>query len=488
MITAKTRSLAKRFVLAIPQHLALDLRALGLFRIALGCLLLADVGFRAQDLEAHYGETGVLPRSALTTPSILAYGLAPHLWLDIPFGNSFLVGLAALAAVGVLLGIQTRPLLLLSWLLCHSIQVRNPDVNHAGDKVLILMILWALFLPLDRSYSVVKKRRPNPSNRSNRVASFAAIGLFLQLASIYFLGALRKSGQMWQDGTAVWYTLQIDQYARPWTHALLDYPLLLNILTWATLGIEHLAPLLLLLGTGKVRCFSLLLLALIQLGFLATLELGLFPWISLGVLTFALPSWCFSPNVPAAVPAARSVLPIRYGFGEGLAATLLATLILWNLGSLFRYPNDLKQPLPRWIVASLEVLRFDAYWSMFAPNPMTLDGWYSITGELRSGRQVNLLQPNQPPANRKPIAVIASFPSDRWKEYLMTLTDLGDPPERWAAVGQYLAKEWEAQFSSADPIVQMTVTYHLERTTPKGEASPVPETVWVSPPREDVPN
>ena len=120
---------------------------------------------------------------------------------------------------------------------------------------------------------------------------------------------------------------------------------------------------------------------------------------------------------------------------------------------------------------------------MFAPNPMTIDGWYVITEEEQtSQRGINLLGGDDGRLWEKPIPVTESFPSDRWKEYLMTLSDAGDPPQLWKNVVSFLAAEHSRNNSTPVNVDRLRVVYMMERSTADGEASPEPEQAW---PRED---
>ena len=458
---------------------ALDTRSLVRFRIGLGLVLLVDLALRAGDLGAHYTQAGILPLDQVT--SLLQSGswFAPHLHIESLTGVIGCFAAAGLAAFCILIGFQTRGMIVLSWWLLHSLQLRNPYLNHAGDKVLILMLFWSFFLPLDRNKRNQKKGAS--PDRSETMASIATFAITFQLASVYLLGALRKTGEMWREGTAVWYVLQIDQYARPWTRALLDHTELLKVLTWTTLGIEILAPLLLFTGLSRRRALGVGLLVLLQVGFLVTLELGLFPWISIVATLFAWPSW----------GSIRNAQPIRPLAGAPaspttrLIAGLVLVLFLWQLATLFRYPSDLKRSLPGPVRSMLEILRFDQYWSMFAPNPMTIDGWYVAPVSTHGGGTVDLLRGGAPYDPGKPSHVSGTFLSDRWKEYLMTLSDLGDPAQYWEQVARYLIKRYHTHHP--DPIDEETlsISYMMERTVSDGELPPVREPVWPRRSRED---
>lgn len=452
---------------------ALDLRSLGMLRIGLGCLVITDLILRFQDLTAHYTNAGILPTRLVPDQGLLAAWLSPHLVLSSPVAVGCLFVVTMVLGFCVAAGFKTRWALTLTWLLYSSLHYRNPYLNHAGDKVLIVMLFWGIFLPLDRYFTLFGSRDSKTS--SGAVSSFATAGALLQFASIYFMGALRKTGSMWQDGSAVWYTLQIDQYARPWTRDLLEFPVLLKGLTWTTLGIEFVAPLLLFAGIGRLRTLGMGLIMLLHLGFAATLELGLFPFIS---LTLCLMFWpCHGALLKGNNSHVAASSPVAH-WRDRLARALVGLLLAWNLMTLFRYPEDIKAMLPSPIVRGIELIRFDQYWSMFAPNPMVFDGWYQITARSESNQVVNLLNHDSTLPESKPQNVASGFPSDRWKEYLMTLTDLGDPAPLWEQVARFLENRYEQETNTKLLPGTTRIIYTMEKTTPKGEQEPIAEPAW----------
>lgn len=470
--------------LPFAQLVALDLRSLGLFRIALGSLILIDLCLRAQDLVAHYTDSGVLPIDQVPIGNRFAYYLAPHFLANTPTEVGALFIVAGLAALALAIGFRTQWMIVLSWILLQSLQTRNPLINHAGDKILLLMLFWGFFLPLDRSFRLFPSASPTSESDKEKktdssllVASWATAGALLQFASIYLMGAFRKSGATWWDGSAVWYTLQIDQYARPWTRALLDAPHFLRGVTWITLAIEWIAPILLFTGTGSLRRTGVILIMLLHIGFLTCLDLGLFPYISIALCVFAFP-WV-NRNQADSNPV--TILPLDTR--TRVAGYLTLALLIWNLATLRWYPEEIKETIPSPLRSAIEFVRLDQYWSMFAPNPMTFDGWYVITeADENADEGVNLLETSNPSIWEKPVAVAETFPSDRWKEYLMTLSDMGDPPQLWKNVVTHFSERYNRNAPSPVNVDRLRVVYMMEKSTVRGEAVPVPEQAW---PKED---
>jgi hypothetical protein len=176
----------RRIQTTIDDLFGIDVRALVLFRVGLGMVLLLDVLKRAIALEAHYTDAGVLPRASLAAirpgPGIFRL----YLLSGDPWAQALLFTVAGLLALAVIVGLKTRLATLFSLWLLVSVQARNPLVCHTGDSLLAVLTFWALFLPLGATTSVdrmVSGRVP-----PRRVCSFGSAGLLLQIATFY-LGA-----------------------------------------------------------------------------------------------------------------------------------------------------------------------------------------------------------------------------------------------------------------------------------------------------------
>lgn len=104
--------------------------------------------------------------------------------------------------------------------------------------------------------------------------SLGALGLILQLCFIYWFSAHFKSDSVWhQDGTAIYYVLNMDHFTRPLGKLLLNYPSLLEAMTHVTMWFETFGPALVFITfcRGPLRLFTVLAF----LGFHATLALCL---------------------------------------------------------------------------------------------------------------------------------------------------------------------------------------------------------------------
>ncbi|MBK9204983.1 MAG: hypothetical protein IPL73_21630, partial [Candidatus Obscuribacter sp.] len=104
--------------------------------------------------------------------------------------------------------------------------------------------------------------------------SLAAFAIVLQIALIYLWSAVVKYGESWQDGTAVFLSLQLDQFVTPLGHTVAQLPLgWLSIMTFATLTLEWSAPLLILSPFAQplLRRLAILALTSMHMGIMLTM-------------------------------------------------------------------------------------------------------------------------------------------------------------------------------------------------------------------------
>ncbi|KYR00587.1 hypothetical protein DLAC_02606 [Tieghemostelium lacteum] len=110
-------------------------------------------------------------------------------------------------------------------------------------------------------------------------------------------------------------------------------------------------------------------------------------------------------------------------------------VINWNLAGLYDYnvPNSI-----RWFAPTL---RLEQYWSMFSPYPSKDNGWLVIPAILNNGAEVDLYTHGLPVTYDKPELISQTFPTQRWRKYLMNLQSASHK-ERRLHYGRYLCREW----------------------------------------------
>lgn len=272
--------------------LGLDLRSLAAFRIGVSLVLLTDLGIRFGDLVSHYTDAGVMPRSLLAEIA-KPWHWSLHAISGLAGVQVLLFIIAAVMAIAMLVGYRTRIVTIVSWILLISLHNRNPALIFAADDVLRALMFWAMFLPWGAKYSIDNAFNTAQHQLPVRVVSGATFALMCQQCFIYiFSAAIKAKDPVWFNGDAVYYALNFDQYATPLGHLLLNFPPLLKLSTHITFVIEWFAPLLIFIPfrNSLFRMTAVIIFIMLHAGFGLTLNLGIFPFLSIFSWLAFLPS------------------------------------------------------------------------------------------------------------------------------------------------------------------------------------------------------
>lgn len=372
---------------------AIDLRSLALFRIGLGVCVLADVGTRALDLVSLYTDRGVLPRDLLFAIQGRAAYLSVHYWASAhPWLQGGVFAFTAAAAVALLVGWRTRAATLACWYLVASVQVRLPFGYFGGDTILRMLLFWAMFLPLSARFSLDAARgrvRPRP----DRHVCGASAALLLQVCLIYWITGVRKSGELWWSGQAVFYALQLDEWATPLGVRLRSETSLLEFLTYGTLGMELVGPFLAFVPfcNGGFRLAAVASFWMFHATLAACMSIGLFP-------LFSMVAWL--PFVPALAwerfgretrTHSERAGDLRSRLVSFTALLLLAYVCVLLAEKLPSIPRVLPEPA----LAVGKVLRLEQTWAMFAPDPISFTARYDFRAHLADGSYVTAALPKR---------------------------------------------------------------------------------------------
>lgn len=294
-----------------------DLRTLALFRVLLSLWILIDLGMRARDLVAHYTDFGIMPRASqidylyTTTWSIhLANGSA---WFQ-----AVLFAFAGFAALGLLVGWRTRLMTALSWALLLSLQNRNTFILSGEDNLALLLLFWAMFLPLGARYSIDAAVTRHRVFAENTYFSVATAALLLQGMSMYFFSALLKTHPIWvSEATAVHYALQLDYLVTPFALWFRQFQDLMTGLTYCVYLLELIGPILIFSPVFHRTLRTVFMLAFItmHLAFAVFLEIGFFPFVSIIMNITFMPGWMWD-KIASALPK-RTSEPIAIWFDQG---------------------------------------------------------------------------------------------------------------------------------------------------------------------------
>ena len=448
-------STRRRLRNAVRARLGIDRRALAAFRIALGCVLLLDLVLRARNLTAFYTDAGVLPRTALAAASPLAARLSLHALSGATWAVGGLFVVAGVAAVALAVGYRTRLATAVSLLLLASLQARNPFVLNAGDTLLWQLVGAGLFCPLGARWSVdaVRRRGAVPdSPRADREAADRFLGpasaLLLAVTVVVYVanGVEKFRGTAWLEGAAVERVFRLTYLHGPLGGYLPEAPALLSAATYGWLALLVASPLLV-ASAGRVRAALAGGLLAAHLSMALTLQIGVFPLISAAALLPLFPPFVWDRIEEVVDPAAeRSREAAVSAFGRSrrvvefpdrataeraaavVAFVLLASLLAWNGMTL----GLVDAPEP--VATATDPTEYG--WTMFAPDPPTVDARLLATATTADGERIDALY-GDPVAADRPPSDARAYPTARWRKYV-TLLAAAESPERVDALLAHL--------------------------------------------------
>lgn len=460
---------------------SVDLRSLGLFRIAFGLCLFVDIFYRLLYVKTFYTDVGLMPRAALVEKFLNQWEMSFHLMSGLMSVQIVLFTLALVACVGLILGYYTRLCAFICWIFVCSMQVRNQVILHGGDDVFRLLLFWCQFIPLAAEFSLDKFLNPSKPYKSYQYLNVGTAGLLLQVCAIYFFTALLKWHPVWHsEGSAVYYALNLDQFTSPLGLYVRQFPELMRLLTFMTVSLEFLGPIFVLMPIPLFnwRMFFVVSFISFHFGLAMTMELGVFPWVCMaawlafipvsfwnfvGEVSFArfkpVGDWLLKMKVKA--PAPRLLYST---LNQTIAAVFLVIIIFWNLSHL----EQLKIKKPDWLWPVMSMTETYQKWSMFAPYPRKDDGWYIMEGTLFNGEKVDIWSKDNKLNYDKPESVSATYRNSLWRKYL-TNTWLASYNKHRLYLGRYLCRLWNDKHEGDQRVNTIEIIFMLENTPAPGQ-------------------
>ena len=359
---------------------AIDLRALAVLRIALGAIVLFEMATRAYGIPWFYADAGFLPRLAI--PFFAPPG--PALWSGAESWFVVLFVATGVAALAMVAGLATRAATVVCWATMVSLWWRNPGFSYGyGDLVLIQLLFWSIFLPMDGIWS---RRAAGPSTApGTRVLSPASVGLMLLMPLVYFFSALLKfEGSGWLDGKAIWYATGREATAMPFGSFLRDHlPFVLDAMSYGTLAIELLGPILLFVPwrTEWLRILLFVAFTGFQIGLGLSMWLWIFPVVSIVALLPVLPPLFWDRG---AAPASDGV---EDGLPGGPAARPWVAAFLWVCVAYVGFSNVERQVdwrPPNWLNRTGKTLGINQGWTMYS-RMAPVDYYLEVHGRFADG-------------------------------------------------------------------------------------------------------
>lgn len=184
-----------------------------------------------------------------------------------------------LATVLFLFGVGGRVTTFTAYVFTFSLHQRNEWFLDGGDNILILIFFYMLFADLSG-------RRPKESNNDSLVSllhNAAMLAIVTQLCLLYFSTGLYKvMGEVWQNGTAVYYILRTHWYTWPGVSEFIyRNSNMVVVITYGTMLLEVTFPFLLL--RRETRWLAMIGGAAMHIGIMLFMGLVAFSWAMLSI-------------------------------------------------------------------------------------------------------------------------------------------------------------------------------------------------------------
>lgn len=408
----------------------LDPRSLALFRILIGIILFSLGLDLVKDSDVFF------------SPHSIACGasrLPSSPWFYRAVECSLL-----LSALALIIGLYTKIAVLTAGAALFAVETYAPEITQGGDMLLRVLLFWSLFLPLNRKWALDLMRQTPSYPRLSFTATSADLAITIQVACLYWFAALQKTGALWViNGNALFFALQLQHFSTSFGTSLTAFPSFLRILTFASLGLEYLGPVLLFLPHRRgifriIAVFSFLFFHLVGMGLL--LRIGNFPWVCASVWLIFLPNqfWSWLSSLSSTDlfrnvlrPTPSKVIKKRRDSRilDRLTVTLiffgLVDIALWNVASISG--STYWQSWTK-IDKLGETLGLAQRWNMYAPEPPSVHGWIVVPAELDDGTSVDLLTGKALDWSR-PKDLERYFGDDFWRRYLSNIFIRANPTD-----------------------------------------------------------
>lgn len=205
-----------------------------LLRKAVYCWCLVNTLILLPDAAEFWSSSALTPTMP---PEVIQQQVWSHL-LSLPqFQNLYGYFIAAqiVLLIAGMACIFPRIVSILIYFVTINIDNRVYVILDGGNNLIHLFLLY--FILIDPSKNTGRPASNFLSRMSNAFTNLSLLMCQLQVVMMYLISGLSKvGGELWQNGTALYYTLQVDEYTHPFAKDLVSrYPILTVLGSYTTL-------------------------------------------------------------------------------------------------------------------------------------------------------------------------------------------------------------------------------------------------------------
>ena len=471
----------------ISYMISIDSRTLALFRIAMGLLILGDLGARSSTFTMFYTEDGVSPQSLAEARTVENAFSFFYFTTSTPIIAALFV-LHGLIAIQLIVGYKTRIATILSFLFVISLDNHNPLVTSHADSLFRLLFFWAMFVPLGERWSIDAIHRGTPGRKV--VTNLATAALLVQMLYMYVVnGALKTQSETWTTGTATPIVFGLDDMTYFLAVYLRDFPTLLGYGGYLWFGMLLFSPLLMILP-GLPRTIFALMFATVHFSFALTVRIGAFGWVGMAGVFLFLPSWFWDTLGKLAGRGGLFGSIVERGnaglmrFGNALAGILPPLRIPWEppriavstvfyatlfVGILAVYVVSSTVHLHRWDIVQREptTAEYDIYeaaqafrvnqalWTVFAPNPRSDDRYYVFPARTADGEKLDVYNDREMTFERPFRELQHQYGNYRERFYMNSSRRDGDRGYVNPPLGDWICRKYEEEHGIELEVINM---------------------------------
>lgn len=273
-ITTFKSNIFERFFIYASQERFL--KGASLARIGLGIIILYNYLIVYFQRGVIYGPMGIIGDQM---NSYTLYNLfSSNLYFEIIYHTGILF------AILFILGYKGRIVSVINYILTLSFIRQGFLITDGGDNLMYLLLFYLLFANTTAYYSLdaLKKKEVNKEKHTYKISSvfhnFSIVFCIVQICILYFISGLYQvQGEMWANGTAVYYIMQADVFSNPnLTSFVTNNDYLMVLATYASIIVKLAFPFLIL--NTKTKYFAVISIVGFHVG------IGIF----MGLITFSL--------------------------------------------------------------------------------------------------------------------------------------------------------------------------------------------------------
>lgn len=366
------------------EYLRLDERSVAIFRIVLGISILYSlIILKLPYTVEFWGEHTIIPINILQK----ANGIGSWSIFDYVRKDGFAyfwMSVSIVLAVLFTIGWQTKIVSFLLLFFFFNILQAYTRYNTGFDKYTFQLLTWACFLPLSNFFSI--------KNNTQKIKTplWVSVIVIVQIAMVYFITGLAKTGDAWKNGYAV-QVLTSDLWMRYTTAEIFrDNAWLYMPLTYATLLLDYLFPFFLFIKfkNNVLRYFAIIYLLGFHISIFSLVDVANFSITGVAAAMIIIPSsfweklkiqqgFKFYSTIKS-----NSQKMMIYGFTIFVLYTIVQKNLLFytrldvyktkHESIAYKFFNAIN--IPTVVQNSFQF----QYWKMYAPSPASEGGWLSI--------------------------------------------------------------------------------------------------------------